>query len=200
MARIFSIAGVALLCAGVVCASDQSKQPKAPPPKAPAAKAAPGGARNPANAGGGVAKNGPRIANPGTLIQQLFRMSPEERERALEKAPPQQQERLRQQLERLDKLPEAQKAQMMRLGNELAALPPDTQMLLIKQINSFNAYLKSLPPDQRIVAGRELQRLQRMPEDRRMARIMSEDFRSSYSPEVQQMMIDISQNLHIQRP
>jgi hypothetical protein len=196
MRRALSISGVVLLCAGVVFASDQNKRVKEPPPaKAPAAKALP----VPRNRTGGTPKPAGGIANPGNLIQQLFRMSPEDRERALEKAPPQQQARIRQQLEKLDKLPAAQKAQMMRFSNELAALPPDTQLLVFRQINNFNTYLKTLPPDQQLPVKRELQRLRTMPEDRRNARIMSEEFRSAYSPDVQQMMIDIAQYLPIQR-
>ena len=190
MARAFSFAGVALLCAAAVCAAAQ-KAPKAPPPpKMPAAKAAPRG--NPKEGAKGVPKNNaPRIANPANLMQQLFRMSPEDRERAIEKFPPQQQARIRQQLQRLDNLPPQEKQRLLRLGNELASLPPEKQVQLFREINAFDA----LPEDRRRILVPELQRLRRMPEDRRLARINSEEFRSSYTPAEQQMMIDISQYL-----
>lgn len=199
MARAPQLAVVALLCAAGVWAADQKTPKNPPPPKEPAVKAPPaargGTPRNPPPAGRGN-PNGPHIGNPANPIQQLFRMSPEDRERAIEKFPPQQQKRIREQLDKLDKLPPAQKAQMMRLGNELAGLPPDKQLLVWRQITAFNA----LPEERRRLVVPELQRLRRMPEDQRLARIMSEDFRSTYTPAEQQMMIDIAQYLPIRRP
>ena len=61
--------------------------------------------------------NVPRINNPG-VAQRLLQMTPEQRERALEKIPPEQQDQLRRQLDKLDKLPQAEKD---RIANRLAA-------------------------------------------------------------------------------
>jgi hypothetical protein len=195
MVRAIQFAGVVSLCVAAVWAADQKTAKNPPPPKAPpAAKAAPGPKGNPKGANG-APKGGPHIANPANPMQQLFRMSPEDRERALEKFPPQQQARIRGQLQKLDNLPPLEKQRLLRLGNELSSLPPDKQLLVDRQMRAYNA----LPEDRRRMIGPELQMLRRMPEDRRLARIMSEDFRTKYTPVEQQMMIDISQYLPIQR-
>lgn len=191
MERALSIPLAILICGCVLFASDQGKKAKEPPPpKAPAVKAA-------GEPGGGTPKvPNPKLGNPGSIVQQLFRMSPEDRERAMEKLPPQQQERLRTQLEKLDKAPPAQRALMLRMANALAGLPPEKQIVVVRELNTLN----NLPQERRQIIIPEVNRLRRMPEDRRMARIMSDDFRNTYTPEEQQMMIDIAQSLPVRQP
>src|SRR5690242_18761710 len=66
---------------------------------------------------GGARRGGPieapkevprRLANPANPVARLYRASPEERERALEKLPPAQQERFRRNLQWFDSLPKRQ--------------------------------------------------------------------------------------------
>src|SRR5689334_20273468 len=54
-------------------------------------------------------KAGPPLANPISPVVRLYQATPEQRERALEKLPPRQQEQLRKELERFDNLPDEQK-------------------------------------------------------------------------------------------
>jgi hypothetical protein len=45
------------------------------------------------------------------------------------------------------------------------------------------------------IVGPELQKLRRLPEDKREARLASEDFKSKFTPAEQKMMEDVSRNL-----
>ena len=87
MNRILEIGGILLLVVGVSFGSKSQGPKDEPPPQPKPAKAAP--------AKGGVPKQQPipkgaaRLVNPSPAAR-LFRMSPEEREHALEKLPTEQ--------------------------------------------------------------------------------------------------------------
>ncbi|HEY2845037.1 MAG TPA: DUF3106 domain-containing protein [Bryobacteraceae bacterium] len=136
-------------------------------------------------------KPAPKLANPTTVVQQLMRMTPEERERALEKLPPQRQALIRERLEKFDRLPKAEQERRLRLGEIFANLPPDKQDLVRHQIQAFN----QLPDDRRRLVGAAFQRLRRLPESQRRELLASERFRSRFSSAEQQMIADLSENL-----
>ena len=140
---------------------------------------------------GQQAKPAPRLANPTTVVQQLMRMTPEERERALEKLPPQRQALIRERLEKFDSLPKAEQERRLRLGEIFANLPPERQDLVRHQIQAFN----QLPDDRRRLVGAAFQRLRRLPEGQRRGLLASERFRNRFSPAEQQMIADLSENL-----
>jgi hypothetical protein len=118
----------------------------------------------------------------------MMAMPPERREQMLERLPPQQQVRLRQALENFDKLPPEQRRRQFGILNMYANLPPEEQAILTKQIGMFNQL-----PDDRIRALRpELVRLHRMSESERSDRIASEEFKSTFTPEEQKMLAEIS--------
>ncbi len=179
MPRSLQIGGVLLLALtpGLIAQKGEARRQRESPP---ARVTAPKGPRG-----------GARIANPGLVAQQLMQMTPEERERALEKLPPQRQAQLRERLEKFDSLPPQQRERMIRQYQMLSSLPPEKQNLVRRQIQAFN----HLPDDRRRQLGPELQRLRRMPENERQARIASDDFKTKYTPEEQQMLSDISQNM-----
>src|SRR5579872_6015661 len=79
---------------------------------------------------GAQTKPAPKLGNPLTVVQQLMRMTPEERERALEKLPPQRQALIRERLEKFDSLPKAEQERRLRLGEIFASLPPERQDLV----------------------------------------------------------------------
>ena len=79
MKRIFQTGSVLLLAVGLACASDQTKEPAKP-------AAAKGGVPKQQP----IPKGGARLVNPAAIAARLFRMSPEEREHALEKLPNEQ--------------------------------------------------------------------------------------------------------------
>lgn len=186
MNRAFQLAGAALLVVWPVWCADQ-KPKEAPPPKPPAAakKAAP---KNP-NAG--VPKNNvPRINNPG-MAQRLLQMTPEERERALEKLPASEQTRTRQQLERLDRLPPAEKEHIARQIRGLDSLPAPKRRLVIQGLSAF----RDLPEDRVQPMRRALVQLMRMPEEQRTTRLEDDSFKKQFSPEEQGILRDLSNNL-----
>ncbi|SPE41091.1 exported hypothetical protein [Candidatus Sulfopaludibacter sp. SbA3] len=124
MNRALQLAGALLLVAWPGWSADQKDKPAAPPKAPPrvAAKAFNGTAPK---AGGGIPKkNVPHINNPG-LAQRLLQMTPEQRERALEKLDPPQQAQLRQALERLDRLPQADKDRIARQARSASRQGPD---------------------------------------------------------------------------
>jgi len=187
MSRFLPLASVLLLTAWPGWSADQKDKP-APAAKAPAPRNF--NAKGP-KAGGGVPKNNsPRINNPG-LPQRLLQMTPEERERALEKLPPAQQEQIRERLAKLDALPQWQKDQMARQARGLDSLPVEKRKIVIQQLTAFN----KLPKERIVPMRQELTRLMKMPEDQRNSRLASEEFKKIYSPEEQNILGDLSQNL-----
>jgi hypothetical protein len=177
--------GVLLLLAMAAGICDQKGNPK-PTPRA----VNPNRAVNPSK--GGVPKGGGgRINNPANPVQRLLLATPEERERVLEKLPPQQQARIRQGLERFDRLPEGEKSRLLQQLQAFRSLPPDKQMVVSRQIQTFN----SLPQERLQPMRRELKNLLKLPESEREARLNSEEFKQNYSPAEQQVLSDLSRSL-----
>ncbi len=131
MKRAIQLAGVVWLFTAVGVSADQNK-PKNPPPPKPApppaaAKAeawkgggGPSGGRGAAGGGAPKARNLPVPGNP---IELLRAMTPEQRERALEKFPPDRQAQIRKGLENFDKQNEAQKQRQLQELDEFYKLP-----------------------------------------------------------------------------
>jgi len=140
---------------------------------------------------------GARLNNPLNPFQRFLQMTPEEQERLMEKANPQQQERLRQAIERYNGLRPAQREFLFRQYQILNALPPAKQVLISRQIAYFN---NKLPDDRRRLVGEELIRLHRMSPADRAARMAGDDFKSTFSAEEQQVLKDLSENLPAEYP
>lgn len=182
MPRFFQIGGLLLLAAAAgIC--DQ-KPAKVPPPakEAPLRPA-------PKNGRGGAPKAGPRLANPASPAARLFQATPEERDRAIEKLPLAQQERVRNQLKYFDSLPKGQQEIMLRRTEALDALTPEKRRAFQQQMQNMNR----LPPDRQQAVRGALRRLQVMPEERRNNVLNSEQFKSMFSPEEQKMISDLSE-------
>jgi hypothetical protein len=140
-------------------------------------------------------KKAPNINDPGASIaQRLLEMTPEQRERALEKFPPDQQARIRQTLEKLDARPPKQKERLIQEYHALVRLPPDKQLLVRRQVQAFNR----MPDERKLIVGPELQRLRLLPEEQREARLDSDDFKNKFTPAEQRMMEDVSRYLPLQ--
>jgi|SRR5215469_219857 len=171
MKRVLEVSTLALLAVFPLAAQREGSAPVAPP-------AAPSKA--------------PNITDPGASIAlRLLQMTPEQRELALEKFPPDRQAQIRERLERLDSLPLKQRQRMIRQYQMLASLPPEKQILVRRQIQAFNR----LPEERKQVVGVEMQKLRKMPELQREARIASEEVKSRFTQAEQQMLADISQYL-----
>jgi hypothetical protein len=187
MKRAIQFAGVVWLCAVPVICADQNK-PKNPTLKAPpraTAKIVPpkvpkveGGAR------GGVPKGAAKLPNPENPIEVLRRLTPEERERVLEKYPPKQQANIRKRLENFDNLPEAQKQRQLGWTDEFYRLPPDKQQLVRQQIRAFNA----LPPERLAAVRAAYARLSKASPEERAEILARPQFQARFSPEELQML------------
>jgi len=145
-------------------------------------------APNKLDRGGG--KPGPRLGAPGNPVERLMAMSPEQRERVLEKLPPKQQANLRLRLDRFDKLPAAERARLNQMWNTFNSLPPEKQAIVTRQMQAFNG----LPDARRKELRPVLQRLRNMPEVRRTKLLNSEAFKNRFSPAELEMLSEISQN------
>lgn len=156
---------------------------KMPGPKMPAPKA-PGAGGNP--------KNGrPAINNPLNLPQRLLQMTPEQRDRILEKLPQAQQDRVRQQLERLDHMSPAEKERIARQAQYIAALEPAQRRVVSQAMSGMN----QLPADRRGPVRKELLALVNSSEEDRDARLKSEEFKKKFSPDEQKILTDLSTTL-----
>jgi hypothetical protein len=176
MKRAIQVVGVVWLGAVVAVCADQTKPPKPePPPKNPPA-AKPAANAAPKNPGG--APKGPALPNPDNPIDRLLRMTPEQRERAIEKFPPQQQANFRKRFENFDKQTEAQRQRTLQHLDEFWSLPQDKQKLVRDQINAFRA----LPVDRRLAVVQAYQMLSRMTPEERSERLARPQFRSRFTP------------------
>ncbi len=175
MLRLFQFGCFAL--AGLLPAATKEpvKVPHPPPVRRPAAP-----------------KPAPKVNNPGASVaQRLMQMTPEERERALEKLPLAQQAQIRDRLARIDSLPPAQRQRMIQQYQTFSNLPPEKQRLVTRQIQAIN----HLPEDRGPAVRAELQKLRGMPESERQARLVSEEFKNKFTPAEQEILSDISENL-----
>jgi hypothetical protein len=197
MKRAIQVAGVVWLFGAIAIASDQTK-PKnppaakaAPPPKStppPAAKWQGGGPNNP---GGGTPKGARNLPVPGNPIELLRAMTPEQRERALEKFPPDRQAQIRKGLENFDKQSDAQKQRQLQQLDEFYKLPPDKQQLVRQQRQAFNA----LPDDRKIAVRAAYANLSKMTPEERADRLARPQFQQRFSPEELQILSVLSEYL-----
>jgi hypothetical protein len=180
MKHMLQIASLLLVFVGVSL-GDETQSAKEPPAPAPA-KPAPAkpGSPNPGTPKQGIQKGEARLLNPGNVAVRLFRMSPEEREHALEKLPSEQaRDNARKLLEWYDSLPKAaQEAQLRRL-ERFANLPPERKAEVRELIREAN----QLEGPRRTAVGRALALLQQMPDDQREATLRRPAFRVGFSAE-----------------
>jgi hypothetical protein len=185
MNRILEIGGILLLVVGVSFGSkSQGKDEPPPPPKA--AKAAP--------AKGGVPKQQPipkgaaRLVNPSPAAR-LFRMSPEEREHALEKLPTEQaRENARRQLEWFDSLPKEQQAAQLRRLDRFAELTPEKRA----EVRGLIVEANHLPPQRAAAVRQALFRLQQMTDQERESTLHRPAFQARFSPEELRIITGLS--------
>jgi hypothetical protein len=131
---------------------------------------------------------GRRIFNPESVAARLMLATPQQRERALAKLPPERQTAIRKQLEWFDSLPKAQQDEQIRRLERFASLPPDQQVIVRLQV----AALAKLPPARRQAIQRALGMLQSLPYPQRAVRMNNPAFKSRFSPEELSIIEDLS--------
>lgn len=103
---------------------------------------------------------------PGPAVQRLLNMTPEQREKALARLPPERRAQVEQRL------------------NRLAQLPPEQREELQRRYQAF----QSLPRDRQDAVRLELQSLRALPPRLRRQRLLSPGFQREYSPEEQRLL------------
>jgi len=161
---------------GVTYGSD-SQAKDAPPPKAAPAK--------PAGKGGNpkqqpIPKGAARLVNPASIAARLYRMSPEDRERAIARLPNEQaRERARKQLAWFDSLPKEQQEMQLRRLDRFAQLPPEKRA----EVMGLMAEVNNLPPPRATAVRQALYRLQQMNDLEREVMLARPAFQARFSPE-----------------
>jgi hypothetical protein len=143
-------------------------------------KGIPKGARGP--------QMGPPLSNPGSPVARLFRATPEQRERALEKLPWRMQEQFRRQLERFDAMPRSQQQVLIRRAERFAALSPEQKTAF----SDHMAALGQLSEERRREIGMAIRRLQPLSEEERARIVASDAFKNRFSPDEQKIVIGLS--------
>ena len=132
---------------------------------------------------------GPRMTNPANPVSWLYRMTPAEREQALEKLPSDTQERFRKNLAWFDGLPKEQQKVVLQRQERFAAMPPEKQRQFRQQLGAFN----QLPQERRQMVQRALMRLQTMPDEQRVRVLNSDQFKSMFSEGEQKIIAGLSE-------
>ena len=134
----------------------------------------------------------PRLA-PRTPLDRWLQMSPEQRERALEKLPPERRKLFRERMDRFNRLPKEEQQRLQQRVQRFRELPPEKQEQMRQELRRFYA----LPAERRDRLQQELELLQGLAEDERRARIASDEFRNKYSAEERELLRDLAENLSI---
>ena len=122
-----------------------------------------------------------------TPIDEFERMSPEQQQRALNRLPPGQRQKLQQRLQRFNQLPSEQQQTLRNLYNRLHELPPGRQESVRSAINRFSEQT----PDRQQLIRDELRSMAPLPERDREARMATQEFRKSFSRKEQGIIKDM---------
>ena len=175
MNRLLQIGSVLLLVVGASYGDNRQAKDPPPPKPAPAKPAAPKGGVPKAAP---IPKGAARIVNPSPATR-LFRMSPEEREHALEKLPPQQAANARKDLQWFDSLPKEQQENQLRRLDRFAQLTQEQRAAVRGMIVEAN----HLPPARAAAVKQALYRLQQMTDQQRENTLQRPAFQDRFSPE-----------------
>ena len=133
-------------------------------------------------------KMGPPLSNPGSPAARLYRATPEERERALEKLPPRMQAQLREQLQRFDAMPKPQQDILIRRAERFASLTLEQKANFASQMVA----LRKVPEERRRTIVLALRRLQPLSEDERQKLLNGENFQALFTPEEQKIVVGLA--------
>jgi phage-related protein len=124
---------------------------------------------------------------PGSVIERLQQMTPEDRQRALDRLPPERRAQVEQRLERLNAMPEPARERLRAQYEEFRKLPPEKQDTVRRAFRELN----QLPQDRRRVVRRAIMRLRNLVPERRTALMDSEQFKSRFSEAERQLMREL---------
>jgi Protein of unknown function (DUF3106) len=184
MNRLLQIGSVLLLAAGA-CYGDDRQAKDSPPPSTPAKPVAKGGVPK---GGAPIPKGAARLLRPDPAAS-LFRMSPEEREHALEKLPTEKaRENARKQLEWFDSLPKEQQENQLRRLDRFAQLTPEQRA----EVKGLIVEANNLPPRRANAVRLALYRLQQMSDQQRENTLRGPAFQAQFSPEERRIIATLA--------
>jgi phage-related protein len=125
------------------------------------------------------------------LFDRLMRMTPGDREKALSQLPPKRRQQLEQRMRNFQDLPPAVQTRRLDRLERLNSLPPQRQ----NEVRQSMKDLQDLPDGRKKTINQEMNRMSRMTDDERAARMNSDDFRNRYSPDEQRMMGNLAEIL-----
>lgn len=125
-----------------------------------------------------------RAGAPQDPVNRFMNMTPEQREKALSKLPPQRRENIQKRLNELEKLPPEARTRLMNAAEMLRAMPPERQQMVRQALRRF----QQMPEERHAVVQTEMQKMEPLTDEQRRERMNSEEFRNRYTPAEQQMM------------
>lgn len=123
-----------------------------------------------------------------TPIDEFETMSPEEQQRALDRLPPDEQQKVRQQLQRFNALPPEQQRALRNLYTRLHQLPPERQDTVRRAVGRFSQQ----PAERRQAIRDEFLSLANLPESQRQMRMASPEFRAMFNRKEQGIIRDMA--------
>ena len=137
----------------------------------------------------GMPRAGKKDRIPRTPVDRFNRMPPEDRQKALEKLPPERRKRLEDQLNQYNHLtPEQRRQERLRYQAFNQQFPPDKQNQARRLFRQFG----ELPAERQGSLRKEFESLRALPDTERRARINSDEFRSKYDSHEQKILRDLA--------
>ena len=136
-------------------------------------------------------KGRPAPPPPHLVMEQLSRMTPEERSVLLKRLPPDRRSLLEDRLRKYSEMPEPLKKRMRDEYNVFQQLPPEKK----EEMRKLFRQLGDFPEERRPEIRRELVRLRNMPADRREKRMKSPRFREEFNEQERQFLGSLTELL-----
>jgi len=126
--------------------------------------------------------------NKRTIVDRWNRMTPEERQKALAKLPPDRRKKIEEQLDNYNKMTPEERRELRSRYAMFNQLSPEKQNQARRLFQQFG----KLPPDRQRPVKSEFETLRSMPEAERNARLNSDEFRSKYNSSEQGFLRNLS--------
>lgn len=142
----------------------------------------------PPRMGAGRANQAQRLA----LLERWNEMSPEERQKRLERLPPERRRQIEERLAEYRSMTPDQREQLRMRVETFSLLSPEKQAQARRLFHRFTL----LPQERQQPLRDEFQRLRDVSEAERRARMSSEDFRKSYTPHERRLLFELTNLLN----
>jgi len=131
-------------------------------------------------------RNRPRRISPG--LERFRKMTPEERQRALDRLPPERKKILEERLNKFNQLSPDERKRLAEKYDEFQQLPPEQQEHYRQIFRRF----REMPEERRSVLRDEAVALRDLPEPERRNRMQSEEFKKKYSEKERKLLEDLA--------